>query len=61
MPLGEYFKGSGSEVMSSMKKQYGDKKGESVFYATANKQGMTPKKKAPKKASAKSMPKKMGK
>lgn len=24
-----------------MKRQYGDKKGKSVFYATANKQGMT--------------------
>jgi len=37
MPLSKYFKGSGEKVMSSMKKQYGDKKGKSVFYATSNK------------------------
>jgi hypothetical protein len=29
----------GKEVMSSMKGQYGADKGESVFYATMNKQG----------------------
>lgn len=28
---------SGSEVLSSMLKQYGAKKGENVFYATMNK------------------------
>lgn len=28
---------SGRKIMSSMKKQYGKKKGESVFYATMNK------------------------
>ena len=39
MPIGEYFKGSGSKVMSSMKKKYGDR-AEEVFYATANKSGM---------------------
>lgn len=38
MPLNKYFHGGGEKVMSSMKKQYGEKKGESVFYATANKQ-----------------------
>lgn len=27
----------GSKVMSAMKKQYGGKKGEQVFYASANK------------------------
>lgn len=27
---------SGNEVLSSMKHQYGDKKGESVFYASIN-------------------------
>lgn len=27
----------GSKIMSAMKKEYGDKKGESVFYASANK------------------------
>lgn len=42
MPLNKYFKGKGEEVMSSMKKKYGDKKGKQVFYATANKKKMTP-------------------
>lgn len=37
MPLSEYFKGKGDKVMSSMKDEYGDKKGKQVFYATANK------------------------
>jgi len=37
MPLSKYFKGSGEKVMSSMKKQYGAKKGKQVFYATSNK------------------------
>lgn len=37
MPLSKYFKGSGEKVMSNMKKEYGDKKGEQVFYATVNK------------------------
>ena len=37
MPISEYFGGHGSEVMSNMKDEYGDEKGESVFYATANK------------------------
>ena len=27
----------GAKVMNAMKKQYGDKRGESVFYASANK------------------------
>jgi hypothetical protein len=31
--------------MSDMKKRYGAKKGKEVFYATANKRGMKPKKK----------------
>jgi hypothetical protein len=38
MPISRYFKGHGSEVMSKMKEKYGADKGESVFYATANKQ-----------------------
>ena len=42
MPIDKYFKGSGDDVMSSMQKQYGDKKGKSVFYATAQKTGMKP-------------------
>lgn len=37
MPVSEYFKGRGKKVMSKMKKRYGKKKGENVFYATANK------------------------
>lgn len=37
MPIDKYYKGHGDEVMSSMTKQYGDKKGKQVFYATANK------------------------
>lgn len=40
MPINKYFKGSGEEVMRSMVKQYGAKKGKQVFYATANKQGL---------------------
>lgn len=43
MPISKYFKGHGDEVMSNMKREYGDKKGESVFYATANKRGVTAK------------------
>ena len=35
MPLSE----TSQKVLDSMKEQYGDKKGESVFYATANKKG----------------------
>lgn len=42
MPLNKYFKGDGEKVMSSMKSRYGGKKGESVFYATANKRGLAP-------------------
>lgn len=48
MPLSKYFKGSGDKVMNSMKKEYGDKKGKSVFYATANKMGLLPNKKGKK-------------
>lgn len=42
MPVSAYYKGHGAEVMANMKKEYGDKKGESVFYATANKRGAKP-------------------
>ena len=42
MPVSAYFKGHGSEVMANMTKEYGAKKGKSVFYATANKKGMNP-------------------
>ena len=41
MPLEKYFKGHGREVMSNMKKEYGEKKGKQVFYATANKRGVS--------------------
>ena len=37
MPLSKYYKGHGEEVMRAMKKEYGEEKGERVFYATANK------------------------
>lgn len=46
MPVSEYFKGHGSKVLAQMKSRYGEEKGERVFYATANKKGMTPKKKS---------------
>lgn len=49
MPKSAYYKGKGDEVMSSMKKRYGSKAGERVFYATANKRGMTPKSKKSRK------------
>jgi len=51
MPLSKYFKGHGEEVMSNMKKEYGDKKGKQVFYATSNKRGadLGPSKKLKKK------------
>lgn len=42
MPIKEYFKGHGVEAMAKMIAQYGKKKGKSVFYATAQKKGMTP-------------------
>lgn len=43
MPINAYYKGHGDQVMSSMQKEYGAKRGKSVFYATANKQGLKPK------------------
>ncbi len=50
MPLSKYFKGKGEKVMSSMKSEYGDKKGEQVFYATVNKhKSMGPSHKAKKR------------
>ena len=45
MPLSKYFKGDGEEVMADMVKRYGTEKGKRMFYATANKQHMAPKKK----------------
>lgn len=37
MPLSKYYGGHGEKVMRSMKKKYGEEKGEDVFYATKNK------------------------
>jgi hypothetical protein len=42
MPISKYYQGHGSEVMSDMMKRYGEEKGKSVFYATANKRGQNP-------------------
>jgi hypothetical protein len=51
MPVSEYYKGEGTKVMSDMKRRYGDKAGERVFYATANKRGLNrPGKHSKKKA-----------
>ena len=36
-PIGKYFKGKGQQVMAKMQDHYGEKKGEQVFHATANK------------------------
>lgn len=40
MPVEKYYGGHGEKVMRNMKKQYGEKKGKSVFYATTNKRGL---------------------
>lgn len=40
MPVESYFKGKGDSVLKDMKSRYGDKKGNSVFYATAKKRGL---------------------
>ena len=37
MPTSKYYGGHGKEVMDNMTKEYGEKKGKKVFYATANK------------------------
>lgn len=63
MPISGYFKGSGDKVMDSMQKEYGADKGKSVFYATANKQKMTPPKalsQKPKKFAGNAHPKRFG-
>lgn len=36
MPVKNYYGGKGRSVMSKMKKRYGKKRGQRVFYATAN-------------------------
>lgn len=40
MPIEKYFGGHGEKVMAGMKKKYG-KRAKNVFYATANKRGLT--------------------
>ncbi len=47
MPISKYFNGNGEKVMANMTKEYGAKKGKSVFYATANKKKKKPKAKSP--------------
>ncbi len=49
MPVSSYFQGHGDEVMGNMQHEYGDKKGESVFYATANKRKQKPSSSIPKR------------
>jgi hypothetical protein len=49
MPISEYFKGKGEQVMHDMESRYGAKKGKSVFYATATKDKLTPQGSAIKK------------
>jgi len=49
MPLSKYFGGKGASVMRSMRKKYGSKRGESVFYATVNKMKSKDKGKSGKK------------
>jgi len=58
VPLNKYFHGHGDEVMSQMQKQYGEKKGKSVFYATANKTHQTAKEDAGSKELARPRKKK---
>jgi len=43
VPIYKYFGGHGKEVMAEMQKKHGEKKGTSIFYATANKRGEKPK------------------
>lgn len=50
MPLKEYFHGGGEKVMKNMKRQYGEKKGEEIFYRTANKRKMKPSRSSSRKA-----------
>jgi hypothetical protein len=38
MPISKYYGGHGEKVMRETQAKYGDKKGKTVFYATANAQ-----------------------
>lgn len=49
MPKSSYYGGHGREVMASMKRTYGAKKAERVFYATANARDEKPKLKIKRK------------
>lgn len=49
MPLSDYYRGKGEKVMREMKRRYGEGRGERIFYATANKRGLTPPKKRKKR------------
>lgn len=49
MPISEYFKGKGKEIMKNMKDKYGDKKGKKVFHATAKSKNMEPSEKMKRK------------
>lgn len=50
VPLSEYFKGDGRKVMADFVKRYGKVRGKQLFYATASKRGLAPKKKVKRKA-----------
>lgn len=52
MPVSAYYGGHGNKVMADMQSKYGEKKGKSVFYATANKKKQKPKGKAHQQAAA---------
>ena len=45
VPLSEYFKGDGKKILADFVKRYGEVKGKRMFYATANKKGLAPRKK----------------
>jgi len=49
MPLSQYFKGDGKKILESFVKRYGAERGKRMFYATANKKGLAPKKKVKRK------------
>jgi hypothetical protein len=42
MPISAYYGGHGAKVLKDMKRRYGEKKGERVFYATAKARGQEP-------------------
>lgn len=44
MPIENYFRGHGKEVLAGMQKKNGDEAGKREFYATANAKNMKPEK-----------------